>query len=74
MPSTKSDSAQTLKKIVTDWAKEMVSDRYGKAMEAAEQGIGKAVRAVYVALPNGKAEHLGWTLAAHKLRLWNEVR
>jgi hypothetical protein len=59
MPSTKSDTARTLKDIVTDKAKEMVSDRYGKAMEAAEQGIGKAVRAIYVALPDGKAEHLG---------------
>jgi hypothetical protein len=59
MPSTKSDTARTLKEIVTDRAKEMVSDRYGKALEAAEQGIGKAVRAIYVALPDGNAEHLG---------------
>lgn len=59
MSSTESDSLELLKKTVVGHVSKMVSDKFGKAMEAAEQGIGKAVRAVYISLPNGNAEHVG---------------
>lgn len=39
--------------------KEIVSEKYAEAMEAAVQGIGRAVRPVYIALNDGRADHIG---------------
>jgi hypothetical protein len=38
---------------------EIISDELHKAMEAAANEIGRAVRPIYVSLPDGRATHLG---------------